>query len=258
MSDFSPKNNVVQDNSLLSAMGSLDAITIKLFEIIVGSLNTSNPQPGNVLRLDKNDLFFMFQDVNRVHSRFAVYLRRLQKQIIEIKNGSRIVQVVPVPTIEYGTLQDDNEIRIVLNDEIMPYLINLKKNFTNFPISDLYAIRKKYSLILFQFAYNQFNIKRKNHFDTIYFDLTVAQLRELTGTQDVLTTFSNFEKRVLKDSCDEIAASYSSIRLGYKKIKVGREIKKIRFVVSNGDVEVDPIQREIMVKRHKEYLNRWK
>lgn len=254
MSDFNTNNKVVQDNSLLNSLGSLDAMTIKLFEIIVSSIDSVKPPLDNTLFLDKNDLFFMFQDTERHYTRFSYYLRRLQKQVIEIKKGSRIVQVVPIPTVEYGTKDNDSVVRIVLNAEILPYLINLKNNFTQFPISDLYAIRKKYSLILFQYAYGQFNLRSKDRFDTIHFDLTVEQLRELTGTKDILTTFSNFEKRVIKDSCDEIQSSFSSITVSYRKLKSGRNISAIRFFVGNRDIELNPINKEIINLRHKQFI----
>lgn len=256
MSDFNTNNKVVQDNNLLYSLGSLDAITIKLFEIIVSAIDPMKPPVKNTVMLDKNDLFFMFNDTERHYTRFAFYLRRLQKQIIEIKNGQRNIQVVPFPTIEYGTADNDNDIRVVLNNEILPFLINLKTNFTQFPISDLYAIRKKYSIILFQFAYNQFNLKRKRQFDDITFDLTPDQIRELTGTQNILSTFTNFEKRVIKDSLDEIEKSYSSIIIRYRKIKKGNKVTFIRFFVSNRDIEVDPIHRDVLAHRHRAWSSR--
>lgn len=253
MSDFNTNNKVVQDNSILPALGALDGISIKLFEIIVSAVDTMNPPVNNVVNLNKDDLFFMFNDYDRHYTRFSYYLKRLQKQLIIIKKGSRIISLIPFPTIEYGTDDDDSLIKVSLNTDFLPYLINLKSKFTQFPISDLYAIKRKYSLILLQYAHNQFNIRRKTIFDTVTFDLTPDELRDLTGTQDILETFTNLEKRVVKDSLDEINNSYSSIRMRYWKIKKGNKVTHFRFVIENRDPDLDPISREILHKRHKSF-----
>jgi plasmid replication initiation protein len=233
MSDFNAMNKVVQDNALVNSFGNLDKITIKLFEICVSAINPLKPPIDNTVYLNKRDLFFMFQNTENInYTRFGFYLKRLQKQVVQIRqDNGKVLSLVPVPTIEYGTADDDQTVRVVFNGELMPYLVDLRKNFTQYPIYDLYGIKNKYSLILFQFAYAHYNRLKPFTEQFCTFRVSVSELRQITGTTNILPLWSSLEQRVLKDSVDEINTSYASIKLFYDKVKSGRSISHITFTV---------------------------
>ena len=255
MTDFNTNNKVVQDNALVNSFGNLDKITIKLFEICVSAINPLKPPLDNTIYLNKRDLFFMFQNTENInYTRFGFYLKRLQKQVVTIKKGNgQILSVVPVPTIQYGTADDDQQVRVVFNSEIMPFLVDLRKNFTQYPIYDLYGIKNKYSLILFQLAYAHYNRNKPYSEQFTHFVITLPELRQITGTNEILGLWANFEKRVLKDSIDEINSSWSSIKIFYEKIKTGRKITHIKFTVVPTDY---PYHAEKIEQLHKQFSGR--
>jgi plasmid replication initiation protein len=233
MSDFNAMNKVVQDNALVHSFGNLDKITIKLFEICVSAINPLKPPVDHTVYLNKRDLFFMFQNTENInYTRFGFYLKRLQKQVVQVNQpNGKVLQLVPVPTIEYGTSYDDQQVRVVFNSEIMPFLIDLRKNFTQYPIYDLYGIKNKYSLILFQYAYAHYSRLKPFTEDFCHFTVSVEELRQITGTTNILGLWANFELRVLKDSIDEINHSWASIKVFYEKVKTGRKITHVKFTV---------------------------
>jgi len=255
MTDFSTNNKVVQDNALVNSFGNLDKITIKLFEICVSAINPLKPPLDNTIFLNKRDLFFMFQNTENInYTRFGFYLKRLQKQVITIKKDNGVVlSVVPVPTIQYGTRDDDQQVRIVFNSEIMPFLVDLRKNFTQYPIYDLYGIKNKYSLILFQLAYAHHNRNKPFSEEFTHFTVSVSELREITGTTNVLPLWSSLEQRVIKDSIDEINHAWASIKLHYEKIKTGRKITHIKFTVIPTDY---PYHSDKVLQLYKEFVSR--
>jgi len=255
MTDFNVKNKVVQDNKLIGSFSALDKITIKLFEICVSAINPLKPPIDNTIYLHKRDLFFMFQNTDNInYTRFGQYIKRLQKQVVVInQDNGKTISLVPVPTVEYGTSDDDQLIRVVFNSEIMPYLVDLRKNFTQFPISDLYGIRKKYSLILFQLAYSYYGRFKGFPEDFTHFTVSVAELRQITGTTNLFALWGNFEKRVLSDSIDEINSSWATIKLHYEKIKSGKRITHVKFIVVPTQY---PYHSEKMMQLHKDFVSR--
>lgn len=120
----------------------------------------------------------------------------------------------------------------------MPYLIDLKNNFTQYAISDIMELNSKYSIILykwFSMSYNQFehyqykpNRTKKQLEDYKSPRIIISDLRELTDTVDDYSRFDNFEKRVIKDAIKEIN-SFTHFNVEYKKIKKGRSIDSIQF-----------------------------
>lgn len=234
--DFKISNKVVQDNTLIRSMWRMDGVAIKIFEMAVSCIDVEKPPKDNTVYISKKDLF-KFMGVQPgskdKYTRFRVHLKKLQSQVIVIKStpGNRWLSVVPVPTIEFGTDKNDQVVRIVFNPEIMPYLINLRHNFTQYEIGQLLYIRKKYSLILFQLAICEFKRSPEPFMGSLAFKVDMDYLRDLTDTKNELKVFGNFEQRVLKDSVAEINGAYTEILMSYDKIKDGRKITGIRFKV---------------------------
>lgn len=186
---------------------------------------------------------FAFFDVsdNDKHNRFKLAIGKMQKQaffqIKEVKDkGFKFKSIVPIPFVEWNDFND--EVMIQFTPQIMPYLIDLKKNFTQYAITDIMELESKYSIILykwFSMNFNQFeNYKFKNNRTQKQLEeyqnptISINELRELTDTKDKLVYFRDFEKRVLKIATDEIR-KFTHFNVSYDKIKKGRSISEIQF-----------------------------
>ena len=55
---------------------------------------------------------------------------------------------MPIPYVKWNDYND--EVLIRFSPEIMPYLINLKAEFTQYKISELQKLNSKYSIILYR------------------------------------------------------------------------------------------------------------
>ncbi|MFK5219882.1 replication initiation protein, partial [Lactococcus cremoris] len=105
--------------------------------------------------------FFKVSD-NDKHSRFKQAVENMQKQaffkIQEKKEyGFEFENIVPIPYVKWADYHD--EVTIRFSPEIMPYLINLKQNFTQHALSDIAELNSKYSIILYRWLsmnYNQY------------------------------------------------------------------------------------------------------
>ena len=233
--DFKVTNKVVQDNSLIRSVWRMDAVAIKLFQMAISCIDIESPPQDNTVYLSKSDLFhFMGTGSGDKYTRFRDHLRKLQSQVllIPLKDGKRFMSVVPIPTVVFSTEKTDNQIKLVFNPDIMPYLVGLRSNFTQYEIGQLLNIRKKYSLIIFQLAMTHYKLKKTDDPDQIVsFKIALDELRDITDTKNDLLRFDHFELRVLRDSINEINNARTDFLITYEKLKVDRKIVTIRFLM---------------------------
>jgi plasmid replication initiation protein len=71
------------------------------------------------------------------------------------RKGIEYESIVPIPYVKWTDYND--EVTIQFQPQIMPYLINLKKNFTQYALSDVMELNSKYSIILYKWLSMQYN-----------------------------------------------------------------------------------------------------
>ena len=243
------KRKVVEHNSLITSIAKMDKTPLKMFELAVSCINTEEPPKDHTVYLSKEELFAFFKvSDNDKHSRFKQAVENMQKQaFFKIKEkkeqGFEFENIVPIPYVKWTDYHD--EVTIRFSPEIMPYLINLKKNFTQHALSDLAELNSKYSIILYRWLsmnYNQYehySVKggRREEQVEAYRNpsISIRELREMTDTINDYKRFTHFETRVLKEPLEEIN-EHTSFNVSYDKIKKGRSIDSIVFHITKKPV----------------------
>ena len=236
------KRKVVEHNSLITSIAKMDKTPLKMFELAVSCINTEEPPKDNTVYLSKRDLFAFFKvSDNDKHSRFKQAVEKMQKQAFfqikeEAGKGFKFKSIVPIPYVEWTDYND--EVKIEFHREIMPYLINLKKNFTQHALSDIAELNSKYSIILYRWLsmhYNQYehySVKGGRRAEQVEAyrnpSISIKELRIMTDTVNSYKQFTRFNNDVLKTPLDEINA-HTSFNVTYDKIKKGRSIDNIVF-----------------------------
>lgn len=260
------KRKVVEHNSLITSIAKMDKTPLKMFELAVSCINTEEPPKDNIVYLSKRDLFAFFKvSDNDKHSRFKEAIEKMQKQAFfqikeEAGKGFKFKSIVPIPYVEWTDYHD--EVKIEFHREIMPYLINLKKNFTQHALSDIAELNSKYSIILYRWLsmnYNQYEHysnkggRRAEQVEAYRNpSITVKELRVITDTVNEYKRFDSLETWILKKPLEEINA-HTSFNVSYDKIKKGRSIDSIVFHIAKKPVakneyykqeEQDPVYLE--------------
>ena len=236
------KRKVVEHNSLITSIAKMDKTPLKMFELAVSCINTEEPPKDNTVYLSKRDLFAFFKvSDNDKHSRFKQAVEKMQKQaFFQIKEeqgkGFKFKSIVPIPYVEWTDYND--EVKIEFHREIMPYLINLKKNFTQHALSDIAELNSKYSIILYRWLsmnYNQYEHysakggRRAEQVESYRNpSISIKELRIMTDTVNDYERFQSLETWILKKPLEEINA-HTSFNVTYDKIKKGRSIDSIVF-----------------------------
>ena len=243
------KRKVVEHNSLITSIAKMDKTPLKMFELAVSCINTEEPPKDNIVYLSKRDLFAFFKvSDNDKHSRFKEAIEKMQKQaFFQIKEeqgkGFKFKSIVPIPYVEWTDYND--EVKIEFHREIMPYLLNLKKNFTQHALSDIAELNSKYSIILYRWLsmnYNQYehySVKGGRRADQVESyrnpSISVKELRIMTDTINEYKDMNNFTKKVLNKPLEEIN-THTSFNVTYEKVKKGRSIDSIVFHITKKPV----------------------
>ena len=236
------KRKVVEHNSLITSIAKMDKTPLKMFELAVSCIDTEEPPKDHTVYLSKEELFTFFKvSDNDKHSRFKEAVEKMQKQaFFKIKekkeHGFEFENIVPIPYVKWTDYHD--EVTIRFSPEIMPYLINLKKNFTQHALSDISELNSKHSIILYRWLsmnYNQYEHysymggRREEQVEAYRNpSISIRELREMTDIVNEYKLFADLEKWILKKPLEEIN-DHTSFTVTYDKVKKGRSIDSIVF-----------------------------
>ena len=236
------KRKVVEHNALIQSVAKMQKTALKMFELAVSCIDTDKIPENNTVYLSKKELFSFFEvSSSSKHSQFKEAIEFMQKQAyFKIKSnkalGIEYESIVPIPYVKWNDYND--EVLIRFSPEIMPYLINLKAEFTQYKISELQKLNSKYSIILYRWlsmSYNQYEHysnkggRRAEQVEAYQNpSITVKELRAITDTVNEYKHISNFFKRIIEEPLEEINA-HTSFNVSYEKVKKGRSIDSIVF-----------------------------
>ncbi len=236
------KRKVVEHNALIQSVAKMQKTALKMFELAVSCIDTEEPPKNNTVYLSKSELFKFFEvSSSSKHSQFKEAVNYMQKQAFfnikaDKKLGIEYESIVPIPYVKWNDYND--EVTIRFDQAIMPYLIDLKAEFTQYKISELQKLNSKYSIILYRWLsmnYNQYehySVKGGRRVEQVESyrnpSIKVKELREITDTINEHQHFPHFETRVLKKAIEEINA-HTSFNVTYEKKKAGRSIDSIVF-----------------------------
>ena len=236
------KRKVVEHNALIQSVAKMQKTALKMFELAVSCIDTENLPENNTVYLSKKELFSFFEvSSSSKHSQFKEAIEFMQKQAyFKIKSnkalGIEYESIVPIPYVKWNDYND--EVTIQFSEHIMPYLINLKAEFTQYKISELQKLNSKYSLILYRWLsmqYNQYehySVKGGRRAEQVEAyrnpSIPVKELRVITDTVNDYERFQSLETWVLKKPLEEINA-HTSFNVSYEKVKKGRSIDSIVF-----------------------------
>jgi Protein involved in initiation of plasmid replication len=251
------KRKVVEHNDLITSIAKMDKVPLKIFELAVSCIDTDNPPLDNTIYLSKSELFAFFKvSDNDKHSRFKEAIAKMQEQsffkIQEKKDkGFKFINIVPIPYVEWNDYNDEVVIRF--DQAIMPYLIDLKNNFTQFALSDVMNLNSKYSIILYKWLcmyYNQYEHylnkggrRQEQLNDYCNPQISVSEIRIMTDTAKEYKRFDSLESWVIKRPLQEIN-EHTHFNVRYEKVKKGRSIDSIIFHISKKKVAKDENYKE--------------
>lgn len=143
-------------------------------------------------------------------------------------------------------------IKIRLDEDMKPFLLQLKENFTQYELLWTLHFRSKYTIRLYELI-------KSIHFRELESYTREYRLDELRKMLDAetYTTYQTFKTRVLIPAVNEIN-NYSDKNLTYEPIKRGRSVYSIRFSIGTKEpMERIKLQSDIEKEFGLDQLTLW-
>lgn len=142
---------------------------------------------------------------------------------IELENGKEtLVRWIEKPYID----ERNGTIAIKLDEDMKPYLLQLKEKFTEYELIYTLNFKSKYSIRLYELLKSIHYKKLKEYTQTYSID----KFQKLLDS--CYDNFKDFHARVLKPAHDEIN-KYSDISFNYELLKSGRKITHIKINITS-------------------------
>ena len=114
----------------------------------------------------------------------------------------------------------DGTVEIMFSNQIAPYLINLRDNFTRYQLSKIAHLKSSYSIRLFELL-RQFEFKQERV-------ISLEELKVILQIEDKYRDFRDLNKRILKPAIDELNQKTHYV-ITIQTLKKLRRVTHIQF-----------------------------
>lgn len=148
---------------------------------------------------------------------------------IRYQSGKKVAWV-KIPWVSKCEYNSDIGVAIKLNDELKPFLINLKEHYTQYTLDNILSMKSVYAIRIFEMLQEKITTKLlpKGGKDIT---LSVQYIRECTDTEDKYEKISHFKSRVIDPAVKEINEK-TVYRVSYENIKSGKTVTAIKFHIN--------------------------
>ena len=140
---------------------------------------------------------------------------------IDCDKGETLIRWIEKPYIN----KQSGTVRIRLDADMKPYLLQLKKNFTEYELIWTLNFKSKYTIRLYELI-------KSIHYremETYEREFSLTDLRKLLDAEKY-DTYQNFKARVLNPAVNEINSASDKV-VSYTPIKNGKSVVSIRFAI---------------------------
>lgn len=258
MDELSNKK-VVQHNDLIKSVAQMETVPLKFFELAVACLDTENVPPNRTVHVSKELLFSFFDAKSESkHTYFRDILMKLHKEAVfymrELDKKKKLYEYRIISPLESTSWNDStDDISFQFTESIMPFLVELKRNFTQYLLSDIGKLDSKYSIVLYKWIsmnYNQYeNYKHKGgrtdeQLRSLKNPLISAEeIRIITNTENKYKRPADFFKRVVDVAVSEITKK-TVFNVEYVQNRKGNRFSSLQFFVTKKHVAKNEFYKE--------------
>lgn len=247
-------NRIVSEhNDLIRSTANMTSLSLKLFEIAVSAMDSREKQPSHEVRINKEQIYNALgikgTSKNQQLSKALNTLRKSSNFEITTEQNGEIhdIGITPVYYADNNYSSDYAVIRFA--PEILPFITDLKKNFTQYQLNDILHLKNKYAVSMYrwftmnyrQYEYYANSGKRREDQIEKYAnpEITLEELRKLTGTEKKYSAFYDVRRYIIDPICNEIT-KHTKYNITYDRIKSGRKVVAIKFHISKkGEKKVE-------------------
>ncbi|BDP92840.1 replication initiation protein [Enterococcus faecium] len=222
----------------------MDFKSYELYQLLFSYISPTNLKKTGVVNLPV-EAIVKYMDVDQnLEMELKNIVNTLQRQAVyEISNLDKEYKTYSTVSA-IDRIHWDLEKHIVsfsFSEDVIPLIVSIKKKYPYFVFKDLASFQKKYSFVLYKYLamyYKKYlNAKKRGDFEKaeLYKNplVPIVKIREMTRTENEYQTISNFDRRVLRESVEEINEK-SMLNIAFSKVRKGRDFNfAVQFHISS-------------------------
>ena len=246
---------VVTDNRIIDA-GDLSALSLNARKLLYVAISQcrKGDKAFYTYETTPTELAEMW-GVNRqqVYKVAKKICKELMKITIELPNGSKGFKMRHL--FELCDYDDDSVLVFKLHEEMTSLLLGLKGDFSKPLVWDFMKMRSTYSMALWHLFQKEMHSFKPMMSAPIEFDLTLEELRRVTGTEHKFKQVGQFKAKVLDRAVIDIKRN-CWVDITYENIKHGRFVTGFRFTAQNvfGSYKIEDLPPRMQKRMRKAQL----
>jgi plasmid replication initiation protein len=146
--------------------------------------------------------------------------------VVDISIGKTVRKTTWLNYVEY--VPNEAQLKVTIHDELKPYLLQLKANFTQYNLAAVANFKNSYSIRFYELLKMRQNMGKGGQF---YIEYAFAELKKLLGIpNDEYQKNDDFRKRIIKPAIEEINAQTDLNIVQVDYLKKGRAIHSIKII----------------------------
>ncbi len=185
-------------NSLIKASQRMTLREMQLIQLAISQIKRDDTKLNTYTTTASELARFLNVDITNIYKHYDHITDSLMGNVIKIQDGDEIKKFQWVSYCSYN--KKTHEIKIRLHDELKPFLMGLKKLYTQIPIERLIGYKSYYTLRLYQLLVCEYGISKKSHYE-----LTIPEIRDFYGIeQDKYTRSKDLLKKTIAVAIEEL------------------------------------------------------
>lgn len=226
------RNYVCQANKLIGGKQALKLNSAKLIRSAIMQVCVEDQElkpyiitiaeVAKLLNIEKSNIYRDIEEITNDIMNNPVYIRE--------QDGTN-VKWIKIPWVKRCEYHSDLGVALKLNDELKPFLLNLKEHYTQYSLDSVLVMKSVYSIRLYELLQSKIMTRTlpKKGKDI---EVSIEEIRECCGCESKsYDKFANLRQRVIDVAVNEINEK-TLYTLSYDYIKKGRLVTGFIFHIN--------------------------
>lgn len=215
------KNLIVKSNQLIEASYRLSTQEQRLILLIASMIkpDDDNFQTYQIHVKEFNDIVGIKDEAGYVKTK--ILTKKLLSRILEVKSDKSLLQISWLSSAEY--FEGKGYVELSFDPKLKPYLLQIKKYFTQYRLKDVIRLKKFYSVRLYEILKQYEKIGKRT--------LSINDFRYILGLKDdEYRLYGHIKSRIILPAQVELKER-TDLRFEFEEHKKSRKVSGITFFI---------------------------
>lgn len=218
---------IKKDNDLIQAKYRVGIHEQRLLFAVLGAIRVDDKK-FNKYTIDLKEIAHLHGLTlnNDLYKQLHRAAEELLVTVVDISIGKTVRKTTWLNYVEY--VPNEALLKVTIHDELKPYLLQLKANFTQYQFAAVANFKNSYSIRFYELLKMRQNMGKGGQF---YIEYAIAELKKLLGISlDEYKQATDLRARVIKPALDEIDTQTDLNIVQVDYLKKGRAIHAIKII----------------------------